>query len=56
VHVDDLLPTELTFLSLANDGSAGWTLANTGNDVDADLTVALGAGATRYFWIQARVN
>ncbi len=56
VHVDDLLPAELTFLALANDGSAGWTLANSGNDVDADLTVALGAGATRFFWIQARVN
>lgn len=56
VHVDDLLPAELTFVSLANDGSAGWTLTNSGNDVDADLTVALGAGATRFFWIQARVN
>jgi uncharacterized repeat protein (TIGR01451 family) len=56
VHVDDLLPAELTFLALANDGSPGWTLTNSGNDVDADLTVALAAGATRFFWIQARVN
>jgi uncharacterized repeat protein (TIGR01451 family) len=56
VHVDDLLPAELAFLALANDGSPGWTLTNSGNDVDADLTVALAAGVTRFFWIQARVN
>jgi uncharacterized repeat protein (TIGR01451 family) len=56
VHVDDLLPAELTFLSLVADVSGEWTLANSGNDVDADLTVTLGAGATRFFWIQARVN
>ena len=55
VHVDDLLPGELAFASATGD-AAGWTFGNTGNDVDADLTGTLAAGASRFFWIRASVN
>jgi uncharacterized repeat protein (TIGR01451 family) len=56
VQVADTLPTQLTFELLADDGSAGWTLSNNGNAVSATLAGTLGSGATRYFWIRARVN
>jgi uncharacterized repeat protein (TIGR01451 family) len=55
VHVDDILPVELTYQSAAGD-LAGWTFANTGNDVDADLTGTLAAAASRFFWIRVQVN
>ncbi len=55
VHVDDLLPAQLTFASATGD-AAGWTFNNVGNDVDADLSGSLAAGASRFFWIRASVN
>jgi uncharacterized repeat protein (TIGR01451 family) len=54
VHIDDNLPAELTYLS-ANGDAAGWTISNSGNDVDAYL-LGLAPGASRYIWIRARVN
>jgi uncharacterized repeat protein (TIGR01451 family) len=55
VHIDDLLPTEVTFQSATGD-LAGWTFANTGNDVDADLTGTLAPSASRFIWIRVRIN
>jgi uncharacterized repeat protein (TIGR01451 family) len=55
VHVDDLLATELTFDAASGD-SPGWTFANTGNDVDADLAGSLAPAASRHFWIRVSVN
>lgn len=55
VHVDDLLPAQLTYVSASGD-AAGWSFGNTGNDVDADLAGTLASGASRYFWIRAQVN
>jgi uncharacterized repeat protein (TIGR01451 family) len=55
VHIDDLLPAQLTFASASGD-AAGWTFSNTGNDLDADLSGALAVGATRFFWVRASVN
>ncbi len=55
VHVDDLLPAQLTFVSATGD-APGWTFNNSGNDVDADLSGSLAALASRYFWIRATVN
>jgi uncharacterized repeat protein (TIGR01451 family) len=55
VHVDDALPGQLTFASTSPD-AAGWTLANVGNNVSADLSGNLGVGASRFFWVRASVN
>lgn len=55
VHVDDLLPAQLTFISASGD-VAGWTISNSGNDVNADLSGSLSAGASRFFWIEVSVN
>jgi uncharacterized repeat protein (TIGR01451 family) len=55
VHIDDLLPAELTFASVAGD-AAGWTFANAGNDLDADLAGTLAVGASRFIWVRASVN
>ncbi len=55
VHIDDLLPAQLTFDSTSPD-AAGWTLTNSGNDVDADLSGALAPTASRYFWIRVQIN
>ncbi len=55
VHVDDILPAELTYNAVTGD-AAGWTFSGTGNDRDADLTGTLAAGASRFFWIRALVN
>ncbi len=55
VHIDDLLPAQLTFASATGD-AAGWTFSNSGNDLDADLSGTLAVGATRYFWVRASVN
>ena len=35
--------------------AAGWSLANTGNDLDADLTGTLDPAASRFFWIRVMV-
>jgi uncharacterized repeat protein (TIGR01451 family) len=55
VHIDDNLPAQVTYQSAAGD-LAGWTFANTGNDVDADLSGTLAAGASRFIWIRVRIN
>lgn len=55
VHVADALATQLNFVSTAAD-AAGWTLANAGNNVTADLTGTLAAGASRFFWVRASVK
>ena len=55
VHVDDLLPSDMTFVSATGD-EAGWTFTNTGNDLDADLSGTLAAAASRFFWIRVTVN
>ncbi len=55
VHIDDLLPAQLTFASAAGD-AAGWTFSNTLNDLDADLSPPLAVGASRFIWVRASVN
>ena len=55
VHVDDLLPAELTFAAATGD-AAGWSFSNSGNDLDADLAGSLTSGASRFFWVRASVN
>jgi uncharacterized repeat protein (TIGR01451 family) len=55
VHIDDLLPAELTFASATGD-AAGWVFGNTGNDLNADLSGTLAVGASRFFWVRASVN
>ncbi len=55
VHVDDLLPAEVTFVSTEPD-AAGWTITNAGNDVDADLAGTLAPAANRFFWIRVQIN
>ena len=54
VHIDDLLVSDLTFLSAVGD-AAGWTISNSGNDVDAYF-LNLAVNDPRFIWIQARVN
>jgi uncharacterized repeat protein (TIGR01451 family) len=55
IHVDDNLPVEVTFLSTLPD-AAGWTITNSGNDVDADLAGTLAPAASRVFWIEVQIN
>ena len=55
VHVDDLLPSELTYISATEDAPT-WTFTTSGNDLDADLTGTLAPAASRFFWIRVQVN
>ncbi len=55
VHIDDLLPAEVAYVSNSPD-AAGWTIVNAGNDVDADLSGTLAPAASRFFWIRVQVN
>jgi len=56
VHIDDILPVEVTYVSATPD-AAGWTFSNTLNDFDADLTGGpLAPAATRFFWIRVVIN
>jgi uncharacterized repeat protein (TIGR01451 family) len=55
VHVDDLLPVQLTYISASEDAPT-WTFTPVGNDLDADLTGTLAPAASRFFWIRAQVN
>lgn len=55
VHVDDLLPAQLTYISASEDAPT-WTFTPVGNDLDADLTGTLAPAASRFFWIRAQVN
>jgi len=57
VHVDDLLPSEVTYISQEGDVPADWTIVESAGDVDADFTLGpLGVGVTRFFWIRVQVN
>ena len=55
VHVDDLLPAQVTFNSTTPDG-VGWAITNVLNDVDADLAGTLAPLASRFFWIRVQIN
>jgi len=55
VHIDDTQPSQVTFQSAAGD-LAGWTFANTGNALTADLTGTLAASASRFIWIRVKIN
>ena len=56
VHVDDLLPSDVTYVSSAEDAPT-WTIVESSGDVDADLTGTLaGGGGSRFFWIRVSVN
>lgn len=55
LHLDDLLPVEVAFQAASPD-APGWTFANSGNDVDADLASSLAPSASRSFWVQVQVN
>ena len=55
VHVDDLLPSEVTYNTATGD-AAGWTFTESAGDVDADLSGSLAASASRYFWIRVQIN
>jgi hypothetical protein len=55
VHIADNLPVEVTFQSASGD-LAGWTFANTGNNLTADLTGTLAAAASRFIWIRVKIN
>lgn len=55
VHIDDVLPGELNYVSAAGDLD-GWTITNTGNTVAADLSGTLAAGASRFIWIRVQVK
>ena len=54
--VTDALPSQVTYVSTADDGSAGWTISQSSGTVSASLSGTLAAGATRYFWIRVRVK
>lgn len=55
IHVDDLLPADVTYDSFSVD-AAGWTISESGGDVDADLSGMLAPAASRFFWIRVQVN
>jgi len=55
VHVDDLLPAEVTYNATAANVGA-WTFTVAGNDVDADLTGTLASGSSASFWIRVQIN
>jgi uncharacterized repeat protein (TIGR01451 family) len=55
VHVDDLLPGQVTLQSTAANVGV-WTIATVGNDVDADLTGTLAPLASVSFWIEVQIN
>lgn len=55
VHVSDPLPSQVTFVSTADDGSTGWTLAQSSGTVTGDLA-SLAGGASRFFWIRVQIK
>jgi uncharacterized repeat protein (TIGR01451 family) len=55
VHIADTQPSQVTFQSATGD-LAGWTFANTGNALTADLTGTLAASASRFIWIRVKIN
>jgi uncharacterized repeat protein (TIGR01451 family) len=55
VQVTDPLPAAVAYDSNTPD-AAGWTINVAGQNVTADLSGALAAGASRFFWIRVRVR
>ncbi|MDB4900449.1 MAG: hypothetical protein JWN53_2257 [Gemmatimonadetes bacterium] len=55
VHVTDLVPAAVTYVSTNGDGS-GWTFAQAAGTVTADLGGTLGSGSSRYFWVRVQVQ
>ncbi|MCH7933627.1 MAG: DUF11 domain-containing protein [Gemmatimonadetes bacterium] len=56
VHVDDLLPSEVTYISAEGDVALDWGFTILLQDFDADLTPVLVNGSPRVFWIRVQVN
>ncbi|HEU4700233.1 MAG TPA: hypothetical protein VFS40_13700, partial [Gemmatimonadales bacterium] len=54
-RITDALPAAMAYASASGDAS-GWTIAESGGTVTADLTTSLAAGASRYLWIRARIR
>ncbi|HEY0035660.1 MAG TPA: hypothetical protein VGB66_03170 [Longimicrobium sp.] len=54
--VTDALPSQVTYVSTADDGVAGWTISETSGTVTAKLAGTLAASASRFFWIRVRIN
>jgi uncharacterized repeat protein (TIGR01451 family) len=55
VRITDALPTQLLYVDASGD-AAGWTFAEAGGTVTADLTGELAPGETRFIWIRAQVR
>ena len=55
VMITDALPAGLSYDSATGD-IAGWIITVSGQTVTAQLSGTLGATATRYVWIRARVQ
>jgi uncharacterized repeat protein (TIGR01451 family) len=55
VSVADPIPGAVTYDSATPD-AAGWTIATAAGTLTANLSGALGAGASRFFWIRVRVK
>ena len=55
VHVDDLLPGQVTYDSNTPD-AGGWTIVESSGDVNADLSGTLAPAASRFFWIRVQIN
>lgn len=55
VRVDDALVASLQYDTSSGD-LAGWSFSALGAGVRADLTGALAPGASRFFWVRARVR
>ena len=56
VSVTDTLPSQVTYLSSADDGAAGWTIGESGGTVTASLSGTLAASGSRFFWIRVRIK
>ncbi len=55
VSVSDALPAAVTYSSAAGD-TVGWTITNSSGTVTANLSGALTAGTSRYFWVRVQVK
>jgi uncharacterized repeat protein (TIGR01451 family) len=55
VKVTDPIPGAVTYIAAAGD-IAGWTFAIAGSSFTANLAGTLASGASRYFWIQVKVQ
>ena len=55
VKVTDPIPGAVTYI-VANGDLAGWTFTIAGSSFTADLAGTLASGASRFFWIQVKVQ